>query len=304
MDELEPVAVLGAGAVGCFFGGLLARAGVPVTLIGRAALVQALDAGPLVVEMGGERLAVPERAAADPSAAQHARLVLVCVKSTDTAAAAQQLAPHLRPDAIVVSLQNGIANAACLQERLPVPVLPAAVYVAVEMAGPGQVRHHGRSELIIPDVPAAPKLAALFARAHVPVDVSDNVAGVLWAKLVVNCAFNGLSAIAQQPYGRLFASPGVPRMLRDIVDECRAVAAAEGVIIPGDPWAGVEAIAATMATQTSSTAHDVARGRRSEIDFLNGWIVRLGEQHGVATPVNRTVHTLVRLLEQVGRTLR
>ena len=291
------VAVMGAGAVGCYYGAMLARAGNPVTLIGRAQHVEAIRRNGLFIQTQTfqEHLAV--RASTEPSAARGAALVLFCVKATDTEAAAKQLAPHLAPEAFVLSLQNGVDNAERMRAVLKQPVFPAVVYVASEMAGPGQVKHHGRGELVIPPFTGVHDIVSLFARAGVPVQVSDNVSGALWLKLILNCAYNALSAISQLPYGRLVRGEGVQATMRDVVQECLAVAQATNVTVPGDAWQAVERIAQTMPTQLSSTAQDLARGKPSEIDHLNGYVVRRGEALGIPTPLNRLLHALVKLLE-------
>ncbi len=291
------IAVMGAGAVGCFFGGMLARAGHEVVLIGRAQHVEAVRRDGLLIEMASFTGRVPIGASTEADAVRDARLVLVCVKSTDTEQAAAQMAPHLAPDAIVLSMQNGVDNAARLQAAMGREVGPAVVYVATGMAGPGHVRHHGRGELVIAPSATAGEVVTLFGGAGVPVEISDNVPGALWTKLILNCAYNALSAITQQPYGWLARQEGVESMMRDVVAECLAVAQKDGVTVPGDAWAAVEAIARTMPTQISSTAQDLARGKASEIDHLNGYVARRGAALGVATPVNRTLHTLVKLLE-------
>ena len=128
-----------------------------------------------------------------------------------------------------------------------------------------------------------------------------NVRGALWAKLILNCAYNALSAISQLPYGRLVTSEGVRDSMRDVVDECVAVAQADGVTLPPDVDAAVRRIAETMPGQYSSTAQDLARGKRSEIDHLNGYIAQRGAALGVPTPANRLLHTLVRLIEDKAR---
>lgn len=291
------IAVMGAGAVGCYYGGMLARAGHAVTLIGRAAHVDAVRRNGLLMDTQTFKMYVPLQAATDASGIAGAHLVLCCVKATDTANAAAQMAPHLAPDAVVLSLQNGVDNAERLQALLGREVLPAVVYVATEMAGPGEVKHHGRGELVIGPSAASDVLAKLFADAGVPVQISDNVAGALWAKLILNCAYNALSAITQLPYGRLVQGPGVEDVMRDVVAECLAVAAGAGVSVPGDLWEAVRRIAQTMPAQFSSTAQDLARHKRSEIDYLNGHVLRKGEALGIATPVNRVLHTLVKLIE-------
>ncbi len=305
----QPVAVVGAGAVGCFFGAMLARFGHPVTLIGRAAHVQAIQRDGLRLERAGHVETIALQASTELSAAQGAGLVLFCVKSTDSEAVAQALAPHLAPGALVLSLQNGVENAALIARHVGATVVPAVVYVATEMAGPGFVRHHGRGELVIGPRDAAaaadPALAATlqaladsFAAAGVPVQVDADVMAALWSKLLVNCAYNAISALSQQPYGRLVAVPEVAALLPALVREVVAVATAAGIRLPLDAaLQATDRIVQTMPTQRSSTAQDLARGKRSEIDHLNGFVVRQGQALGVATPINQTLHALVKLAE-------
>lgn len=294
------IAVMGAGAVGCYYGGMLARAGHAVVLVARPVHVEAIRQNGLLLDTQTFQERVPLQADAEARAVQGAQCVLFCVKSTDTESAGRAMAPHLGADTVVLSLQNGVDNAERLQAVLQRPVLPAVVYVAAGMAGPGHVRHHGRGDLVIAPSPASAEIARSFAAADIPVEISDNVAGALWAKLVLNCVYNPLSAITQLPYGEIVNSPGleVPRMMDDIVHECMAVARACGIRLPEGTAEAVLPLARSMATQVSSTAQDLARGHRSEIDHLNGYVVRRGEALGIATPVNRMLHTLVRLLEK------
>ena len=291
------IAVMGAGAVGCYFGAMLARGGHEVVLIARPRHVEAIRRDGLFLETKTFKEHVPLLASSDASAVQGAQCVLFCVKSTDTAEAAALMAPYLQADALVLSLQNGVDNAERAQAVLPQKVIAAVVYVATEMAGPGHVKHHGRGELVIGPSPGSEALATAFSRAGVSVQVSDNVAGALWGKLIINCAYNALSAVTQMPYGRLVQGAGIKGVMRGAVDEALAVAQALGVRVPGDVWAQVEAIAQSMATQSSSTAQDLAGGRRSEIDFLNGHVVRQGERLGIATPLNQALQALVKTLE-------
>lgn len=290
-------AVMGAGAVGCYYGGMLARGGHDVTLIARPQHVQAVRQHGLLLDTQTFREHVRLHADTEPSGVRGAQCVLFCVKSTDTADAAAAIAPHLAPDAVLLSLQNGVDNAERAQALLGRTVIPSVVYVAAEMAGPGHVKHHGRGELVIGPAPQSVALVAEFAKAGVTVQISDNVMGALWSKLIINCAYNALSAITQLPYGRLVQGPGIEATMHAAVDEALAVAKAGGITVPGDAWGAVQAIARSMATQFSSTAQDLAGGRRSEIDYLNGHVVRLGERLGIATPVNRALLALVKTLE-------
>lgn len=297
------VAVLGAGAVGCYYGGMLARAGHRVTLIGRAPHVQAIQAGGLRMQTLRFDEAVPLAAATEATAVAGADLVLFAVKSPDTEAAGAQMRPHLAPGARVLCLQNGVDNAERLRAVLPgVDVAAAVVYVATEMAGPGHLRHHGRGELVIEPSAGAAAVAQALIAAGVPTEISDNVRGALWAKLILNCAYNALSAVGRIVYGALVQRPGVPEVMRDVVAECRAVAAADGVTIPGDVELAVRRIAETMPSQYSSTAQDLMRGKPSEIDHLNGFVVQRGASLGVPTPANRVLWATVRLMEKPSTT--
>jgi 2-dehydropantoate 2-reductase len=291
-------AVMGAGAVGCFYGAMLARAGHDVVLIGRPQHVEAVEREGLRLETRqfDERVRMPASTA--PEAVRGADAVLFCVKSTDTEAAARSIEPYLAADTLLLSLQNGVENAQRLRETLRQPVAATVVYVATEMAGPGHVKHHGLGELVIEPSPRSDAVALAFIESGVPTEISGNVVGALWAKLIINCAYNALSAITQMTYGPIAQSIGIADVMRDVVDECLAVARAEGVAVTADIGAALRRIADTMPTQYSSTAQDVARGKLSEIDHLNGLIVRKGAEHGIATPANRVLWALVKLIEQ------
>jgi 2-dehydropantoate 2-reductase len=291
------VAVMGAGAVGCYYGAMLARAGHEVVLIGRPSHVEAVKAQGLRLETQAFDAHVRMAASTEAGAVQGADLVLFCVKSTDTESAAAQIAPHLAPDALVLTLQNGVDNDARVRSVLSNDVAAAVVYVATEMAGPGHVRHHGRGELVIAPSRRSEEVARHLEAAGVPTQISGNVRGSLWAKLILNCAYNALSAVTQLPYGVLVKGTGVTDVIRDVVAECLAVAKAEGVDVVGDTGAAIRGIAQTMPSQYSSTAQDLARGKLSEIDHLNGLVVRRGEALGVPTPANRVLFVMVKLLE-------
>jgi 2-dehydropantoate 2-reductase len=248
-------------------------------------------------------------ASSDPSAVAGADLVLCCVKSGDTEDAARQIAPYLGPATLLMSLQNGVGNAETLARLLPCRVIPAVVYVAVALGGPGRVCHFGRGDLAIgampggtqSSVPEWPTLQALvdfFAGAQVPVRIVPDVAVELWAKLLVNCAYNAISGLAQMPYARLAEQADIRALQDDIVREVIAVAAASGLTLPLDASLdAVRRIAVGMPQQLSSTAQDMARRKPSEIDHLNGYIARRGRELGVPTPVNRTLYALVKLVE-------
>jgi 2-dehydropantoate 2-reductase len=308
-QRLESVAVVGAGAVGGFFGAMLARAGHAVVFIGRLPHVQAIEQHGLRLDMAGRVESIPAAASIDLSAVQGADLVLFSVKSTDTAQVAEAIAPHLKDDAIVLSLQNGVENAERIARHVRQTVVPAVVYVATATPEPGLVKHHGRGDLVIgPLVAAAAQDAGVavsldgirqaFAAAGVPVTISANVVGELWSKLMVNCAYNAISGLAQAPYGELAAMPSIRDLQQAVVAEVCAVASAVGVDLPlRESLTGMERIADAMPAQLSSTAQDMVRRKPSEIDHLNGFVVRRGREVGVPTPANLALYALIKLVE-------
>ena len=307
--RFESVAVVGAGAVGGFFGAMLARAGHRVTFIGRAPHVEAIERHGLRLDMAGRIESIRAAASVDLAAVRGAGLVLFSVKSTDTASVAQAVAPHLETDAIVVSLQNGVENAEILARSIRQTVVPAVVYVATATPEPGLVKHHGRGDLVIGALDAAAvrnkevadgleALKNAFDAAGVPVTISSNVVAELWSKLMVNCAYNAISGLAQAPYGEFATVSSVRDLQHAVVAEVCAVASAAGVDLPlSEALAAMERIAGAMPAQLSSTAQDMTRRKPSEIDHLNGFIVRRGREVGVPTPVNLALYALVKLVE-------
>jgi 2-dehydropantoate 2-reductase len=300
--EWPAFAIMGAGAVGGFFGAKLAKAGAPVTFIGRPAFAEAVARDGLAFEHDGRTESIRAAAVTEPSGVAGARYVLFCVKSGDTAAAARAMAPHLAKDAVVLSLQNGVGNAEGIRAHVSCPVIPALVYAASQMPKPGHVRHTGGGRLVIGGAERAllDGIAGLFARADVPVAVSPDIDAELWTKLLTNCAYNAVSALTMMPYAKMLAMPEVKEVMRTAAQEVFAVARAKGIAIDPGIFDRLFDFAQSMPAQISSTAQDIARGRPTEIDYLNGTVAREGEALGVATPVNRTLHALVRLLETKG----
>jgi 2-dehydropantoate 2-reductase len=304
LQEWPQIAVVGAGAVGGYFGGRFARAGAPTVFIGRRHFADAVNLKGLVLDTlrGQERISV--MATTDMSAVRDCSLILLCVKANDTSSAAQQIAPFVRPDAMIVCLQNGVDNADRVHAATKVLAVPAAVYVAVSVPEPGRVKHLARGDLIIgPPSETTGKLANLFVRAGISCRISNNIQGELWLKLLCNCALNAISALGQARYGEIAQNDDSKKLMEDIVDEVLAVARKARVVLPGvhDRASGMAAameIATQMADALSSTAQDLNRGQPTEIDALNGYISRRGVELGVPVPVNHALFTLVKLAEQ------
>jgi 2-dehydropantoate 2-reductase len=302
----SPIAVVGAGAVGCYFGGMLARAGANVTLIGRRTHIDAIKRDGLLLQSLDFRQYIPVAATEDMGAVADAGLVLFCVKSADTDDAARAVAPQLAADAVVLSLQNGVNNVERIRLHVEAPVIAGLVYAAAEMSAPGAVRHTGGGSLVIGRLNALPgdqdprllsEIAALFTGAGIAVKISADIAAELWSKLVMNCAYNAISALGRAPYGRMVALPEIREIMRQTVDEVVQVARAKGIRLPGDMAEAAFRLADAMPATLSSTAQDILKGKRTEIDHLNGYVVREGEALGIPTPANRTLNALVKLLE-------
>ena len=314
MEELRwpRFAVLGAGAVGCYFGGMLARAGAPVTLIGHPPHVEAITRHGLFFDGLHFQQYIPISASTQVSAARDAEIVLFCVKTLNTEEAAKSLMPYLALNAAVVSLQNGVDNVERIRSAAKIDAFAAVVYVAAAMTAPGQVKHSGRGDLILGDLPGRARedgqrqgqlgrIASLFELAGVPCRVSDNVEGDLWMKLILNCAYNAVSALGRAQYRRAAGNRWTRAVMVKVIEEALGVARAAGVRLPEvNMVESVLEISESMANATSSTAQDLARGKRTEIDSLNGYLVRRGAELGVATPVNQTLHALVKLLEETA----
>jgi 2-dehydropantoate 2-reductase len=309
VPAVKRVVVMGAGAVGSYFGGMLARAGVPMTMIARPAHVEAVRRNKLLLDTVSFQERVAVEASSEPSAVRDANVVLFCVKGQDNEETARAIAPHLSADAVVVSLQNGVDNVERIRTASGIDALPAVVYIAAAMPEPGHVRHTGLGELIVGEFAErrggaelhpsrAEQIAALFASANVPCRISGDIRADMWAKFITNCGANAVSAIAQASYGEIGRYDESRELMSRVVEETIAVGRAAGVSMPGEGFTEkwLENLA-KFGDAFSSTAQDLARGKRTEIESLNGYIVRRGAELGVATPSNFALYAIVKLLE-------
>jgi 2-dehydropantoate 2-reductase len=302
----KKIYVLGAGAVGCYFGGMLARGHHDVTFIARPERTAALNESGLEMDCKVFHETVQVKASADPSILSDADLVLLSVKSLDTERMLAEVKSILPSKAVILSLQNGVANIGLASKIIANPIYAAVVYVAAEMIGPRTMKHHGRGELLIGNLGQdtsvgdqnLKQIARLFEEAGVPCSLAPQIKRDMWLKFMVNCSFNAISGIGQIPYGEMMKSPGIVKLIEEITKEFLVIAAHEKVDISmSEALAVNKSIATTMLTQVSSTAQDLARGKMTEIDFLNGYIVELGKRYKVATPYNESVYALVKMLE-------
>ena len=305
MESWPRVVVVGPGGVGAYFGGMLARAGAPVTMLGRPG-----GQSPHLVAIArhGLRLEtltfderVPVETATSAKIVATAELVLFCVKALDTDEAARTIAPHISDDAVVIDLQNGIDNPARLRHA-GIDPLVAVVYVAAAVETPGEVTHRGRGDLVVGHRTRASeveRVAAWFARAGVPCQISEDIEHEQWSKLILNSMANAVSALTGASYGALATFEPTWRVAVDVAREGVAVARAAGHEFDQHTMIqrGFEVCRAVGAA-TSSTQQDIARGRLTEVDALNGFIARRGFELKIETPINRVLWALVKLQEQ------
>jgi 2-dehydropantoate 2-reductase len=317
----QAIGVAGAGSIGCFVGGMLAASGRKVALLARPRVIGEIETNGLRLtsfegfdrSIAASQLTLSE----DANIFADVGAVLVTVKSTDTAEIADIIARHAPADAVVVSLQNGVGNTAVLRERLPGRRVLAAM-VPFNVVAPGEGRfHRGTSG----DIMVEQDDAATADRLSVPglkMRATGNIAGVQWGKLLVNLN-NALNALSALPLRRQLAQRAWRRLLADQVAEGLAAIRAEG-IRPVSPTPVPSSwtpsllrlpdpvfellLGRTMKIDPearSSMAEDLQRGRRTEIDYLQGVVVEIAGRHGLEAPLSRRIVTLIKNAEAAGQ---
>jgi 2-dehydropantoate 2-reductase len=289
------IGILGAGALGTLLAyQLKSHTSEEVWLLAR----HSFD-GPVAVE-GEPPVALPvvERAPGPLD------LLIVLVKAYATGEAIRWAAGAVGPDTLALTLQNGLGNGEALAEAVgPDRVLAGSTARGAVLLAPGQVRRGGSGPTVIapwrPGGPAseqAPLIAALLSGAGFPTEAVADPQPPLWAKLAVNCGINALTAILGVSNGELLERPDACRLLEAAAREAGAVAGAVGIRLKEDPVARTLAVARATAANRSSMFQDLERGRRTEIDAINGAVSGRGRALGVPTPVNDTLTALVRAL--------
>lgn len=292
------IAVMGSGAVGGYFGGLLAKAGLDVSFIARGAHLRALREKGITVRGPGLEYAIPVKASGDPSTLGPVDLVLFCVKSYDTEAAIRHALPMIGADTVILSLQNGIEN----EERIGAvvgreKVLGGIAYVGSWIAAPGIIEHDGPGRFIFGELAGGTsarvqRLQALFARAGDFAKPTEDLGKAKWIKLSWNAAFNTINALVGGFASALVENSHIVDLAKRTIQEVAAVAAAEGVPLPPDMIDRHMEIARKSPSKTS-TLQDVEAGKPLEIDALLGVILRKGSARGIPTPYCFALHALL-----------
>lgn len=300
---------MGGGAIGCLYGGWLAKAGAPVTIVGRKIHVDAIRAHGLRVTGRDFDFQVRVNASTDLAALAQADIILFCTKTRDTENVATDLRSLLRPSTAILAFQNGVDGAERLAAILPNPVFSAALVVSCYIQGPGHVHHNGRGDVLLGDwLPAQgdaaersallDSIVATLQRGSIQASLAPDIRLTLWTKLAMNCGYNALSALCRARYSRLVSNDASRKLMRTVVEELVAVGQRDGVTLDFEVvLKQVMDLAAGFPTAISSTGQDIANGRPTEIDDLNGYVVRRGRALGVPTPLNEALQLMVKVLE-------
>ncbi|MEM7301338.1 MAG: 2-dehydropantoate 2-reductase [Pseudomonadota bacterium] len=323
MGAPPKIGIVGAGSIGCYVGGLLAQSGAHPRFLARPHQFTALrENGLTISSLSGDEYSADSAqfgVSGDVSDLNDTDIVLVCVKSGDTAAAVEALQPHLKPEAVVVSLQNGIDNAETLARGLPShQVLAGMVAFNVVQRPPTGFHRATEGGLYLRRHEVSQKLQLLLQRSDLPVVLDTDMKAVLWSKLLLNLN-NALNALSGLPLKSQLEDRSYRRVFAAMIDEALAVVAKEGVMPKKIGKASPKLISPILRLPTplfrfvagqmlkidptarTSMADDLEQGRKSEIVHLNGAVVAAGRRHGVPTQVNQRICELTVKAFAAGR---
>jgi 2-dehydropantoate 2-reductase len=298
--------IVGPGALGSVLGAALAEAGHFVVLLGRPSLH--LDTlrhrGLKLTSTDGESRMVEIEVTDDPAAVAGADVIVVLVKSGDTPTAMNAIAPHVDSGTIILTLQNGLGNAARIRAILGsrARVLPGTTSKAATRLGPGEVDHAGEGPTFIgfldqDDAPRATELAHVLSAAGWPTQATTNIKHAIWQKVAVNAAINGLTALGGFLNGLIASDPDLLDSAELIAEETARVARAKGVELGAMRRAVLDTATAT-ADNRSSMLQDIDAGRRTEVAAIHGAILTAAEETGIDTPAIRVVAALIQARER------
>ncbi len=300
------IAVIGAGAMGSLFGGLLTEAGNDVWLYDVwKTHVDTVNADGLMLEREDRSRNVTIRATTNPQKIGHAELVIIFVKSTQTQKAAQTATLLAGTQGFVMTLQNGMGNADTIATVIdPHRILAGTTSHGATLLGPGRIRHSGSGPTVVglwsssqAGFKRAREFASVLSSAGFETQVTEDVRHIIWDKLLVNIGINALTALTGIQNGEILDLETTQELSRAAVAEAVSVAKAQGIEVRQDPVGHVFKIAAATAVNRSSMGQDIDNRRQTEIDALNGFIVREARRLGFEAPVNQTLTALIETLQ-------
>lgn len=292
------IAVMGAGALGCYFGGRIAAAGGDIAFVARGAHLDAMKRDGIRIESPlGDAVIQPVHASDDPGEIGPVDMVLFLVKMFDTESAARQMAPLIGPDTQVITFQNGIDGAARLGAIVGAErVLDGIAYIPAHISAPGTVHHGGPlARLVFGEADGAEStrtraLLGLLQNAGIEAEITADIQRAKWEKFVMLSAMSAVTALTRLPLGPVLADPHCAELFRDALGETAAVGRVFCPTLPADAAEKAMETAHGFRPQVrASMAEDLNRGKRIELMHLSGAVVRLGEERGVDTPTHRTV---------------
>jgi 2-dehydropantoate 2-reductase len=299
------ILVMGAGAVGAYFGVRLHQAGEDVVFGARGSNLRALKEHGLDLKSPRGDFQGPVRATDDPREFAPYDLILFCVKMYDTAAAARSLNGCLAPEGVILTLQNGVESEARLTEYFSrEAIMAGCARVGAELVAPGKIVHMTTGviefgELDSGETPRARRIADAFRRAGIYGELVDDILTFRWSKLLWNSAFNTVATLTRQRVGEIIEDADGMRLIRTLMNETLAVARASGAKLgPDRIEALLEHSRNNLRALKTSTQQDFERGRRLEYDALSGAVVRAARRHNVAVPAMEAVHATLGLLDQ------
>lgn len=299
------IVIVGPGAMGCLFAAFLSKSKEEVWLLdkNKESAAKINEVGISLEGVSGNWQAKP-KATANVQDIGKADLILICVKSFHTKQAVEQIKPLLQQNTKIMTLQNGIGNLEIIAELSGEDkVIGGITSEGATLIDTGRIHHAGHGETIIGTldgkVPVEIRsIREVFNKVGLQTKMSRDIKGLAWSKLIINVGINALTAITRLPNGKLTEFEGTKRILRDAVTEATRIAKRKRIkLIYDDPLAKVEAVCESTSANISSMLQDVLRKKRTEIDFINGVIVRLGQELGIAVPTNRLLVDLVKTIE-------
>jgi 2-dehydropantoate 2-reductase len=299
------IVMLGAGAMGSLFGAMLStgqRNEVWLLDIWEEHIRRVTSQG-LVVESGDEQRVFQPRATMNPQDIGVADLVVVFVKAYLTRDGVEFGLPVVGRETLFLSLQNGLGNLENIRSALPdAPVVGGVTSQGSTMLGPGRIRHGGKGPTFVGQVGkdmtrGVERIVSLFNQCGIPTETSDDIESLIWEKLLINVGINPVTAITGLKNGELLDHEETKSLVAMAVEEAERVAQEKGIRVKGSAAEKVFEVCRATAQNRSSMGQDIDNRRRTEIDFINGAIVREGEALGMATPVNATLTCLVKALE-------
>ena len=299
------IVVVGPGAIGSLFAAFLAKSKEDIWLLdkNKERTAKINESGiSLEGESGSWQIKVKATSCSEDIG--QADLILICVKSFHTKIAIEQIKPLLGEETKILTLQNGIGNVEIISELVGQDrVIAGVTNEGATLIDIGKIRHAGRGETIIGAIDGKTPvqmraIRELFNKVGFECKMSRDIKSLLWSKLIINVGINALSAITRLPNGKLIEYEGTKRILRDAVTEAARIAKRKRIkLIFDDPLAKVEAVCEGTQGNLSSMLQDVLRKKRTEVDFINGVIVRLAQELGIDVPTNKFLLDLVKTIE-------